>query len=76
MIGDLHDVQARAGEGALTGKNRIMIFGPKEDGTYVDEFRAAKGETLAISIASTEAAVIRHFALWAVRAGRGSKVGS
>ena len=42
-----------------TGKNRIMIFGPKTDGTYVVEFRTAKGEALAISIPRTEAAVIR-----------------
>jgi hypothetical protein len=46
---------------ALTVKNRIMIFGPKHDGTYVVEFRTAAGETLAISIPRTEAAVIRHF---------------
>ena len=32
------------------GKNRIMIFGPKDDGTYVVEFRTAEGEALAISI--------------------------
>jgi hypothetical protein len=44
-----------------TGKNRIMIFGPKADGTYVIEFRTAAGEALAISIPRTEAAVIRHF---------------
>jgi hypothetical protein len=44
-----------------TGKNRIMIFGPKTDGTYVVEFRTAAGETLAISIPRTEAAVVRHF---------------
>jgi hypothetical protein len=29
-----------------TGKNRIMIFGPKDDGTYVVEFRTAAGEAL------------------------------
>jgi hypothetical protein len=46
---------------ATTGKNRIMIFGPKSDGTYVIEFRTAAGESLAISIPGTEAAVIRHF---------------
>jgi hypothetical protein len=34
------------------GKNRIMIYGPKNDGTYVVEFRTAAGETLAISSAS------------------------
>jgi hypothetical protein len=42
------------------GKNRIMIFGPKSDGTYVIEFRTAAGESLAISIPGTEAAVIRQ----------------
>jgi hypothetical protein len=26
-----------------TGKNRIMIFGPKGDVTYVVEFRAGRG---------------------------------
>jgi hypothetical protein len=28
---------------AVTGKNRIMIFGPKDDGTYVVEFRWWRG---------------------------------
>ena len=44
-----------------TGKNRIMIFGPKTDGTYVVELRTAAGDVLAISIPGNEAAVIRHF---------------
>ena len=44
----------------MTGKNRIMIYGPKTDGTYVVEFRTAAGEALAISIPRSEAAVIRH----------------
>jgi hypothetical protein len=26
---------------AITGKNRIMIYRPKNDGTYVVEFRTA-----------------------------------
>jgi hypothetical protein len=43
------------------GKNRIMIFGPKDDGTYVVEFRTAAGEALAISIPWSETVVIRHF---------------
>ena len=34
---------------------------PKSDGTYVLEFRTSAGESLAISIPRTEAAVIRHF---------------
>ena len=45
----------------MTGKNRIMIFGPKDDGTYVVEFRTADGEALAISIPRGETAVFRHF---------------
>ena len=44
-----------------TSKNRIMIHGPKADGTYVVEIRTPAGEALAISIPRTEAAVIRHF---------------
>jgi len=36
------------------GKNRIMIYGPKDDGTYVVEFKTAAGEVLAISIPRTE----------------------
>jgi hypothetical protein len=43
-----------------TGKNRIMIDGPKTDGTYVVEFRTAEGDVLAISIPRTETAVIFH----------------
>jgi hypothetical protein len=43
------------------GKNRIMIFGPKEDGSYVVEFRTATGEVLAISVPRGETAVLRHF---------------
>jgi hypothetical protein len=45
----------------MTGKNRIMIFGPKDDGTYVVEFRTAAGEAMAITIPRNETAVIRHF---------------
>ena len=37
-------------ETAVSGKNRIMIFGPKSDGTYIIEFRMADGESLAISV--------------------------
>ena len=33
----------------VTVKNRIMILGPKNGGTYVVEFRIAEGEALAIS---------------------------
>jgi hypothetical protein len=44
-----------------TGRNRIVIYGPKDDGTYIVEFRTAAGEALAISIPRTQTAVIRHF---------------
>ena len=45
----------------MTGKNRIMIFGPKDDGSYVVEFRTAYGEVLSISIPRNETAVVRYF---------------
>jgi hypothetical protein len=44
-----------------SGRNRIMIYGPKNDGTYIVEFRTAAGEALAISIPSGEARVIQYF---------------
>jgi hypothetical protein len=37
-----------------SGQNRIMIYGPKNDGTYIVEFRTADGETLAISVPASE----------------------
>jgi hypothetical protein len=43
------------------GKNRIMIFGPKRDGTYVVEFRTADGEALAISVPAGETRVLKYF---------------
>jgi hypothetical protein len=52
---------AYVGPMTTEGKNRIMIYGPKDDGTYVVEFRTDNGQTLAISIPRTEAAVIQHF---------------
>jgi hypothetical protein len=42
----------------MTGKNRIMIFGPKDDGTYIVEF---KTDTLAVSVSGSEAAALKHF---------------
>ena len=44
-----------------TNKNRITVYGPKGDGTYLVEFRTAAGEVLAISIPRGEASVIRYF---------------
>jgi hypothetical protein len=45
----------------MIGKNRMMIFGPKPDGTYVVEFKPAAGEALAISIPRGETAVLKYF---------------
>jgi hypothetical protein len=44
-----------------SGRNRIMIYGPKPDGTYVVEFQGADGDTLAISVPTTETRVLKHF---------------
>jgi hypothetical protein len=52
---------AYVGPMTTAGKDRIMIYGPKEDGTYIVEFRTAAGDATAISIPRTEAAIIRHF---------------
>jgi hypothetical protein len=53
-------------------RNRIMIYGPKEDGTYVVEFTTAWDAMLSISIPRNEAGVIPIFpradAVWAERA--------
>jgi hypothetical protein len=43
------------------GQNRIMIYGPKSDGTYVVEFKTADGEALAISVPRGETRVPKHF---------------
>ncbi len=48
-------------EMAMTGKNGIMIYGPKADGTYIVEFKTASGEALAISIPASETRVVRYF---------------
>ncbi len=43
------------------GRNRIMIYGPKRDGTYVVEFKTADGEALAISVTAGETRVVKYF---------------
>ena len=59
-----------------TGRNRIMIFGPKDDGTHVVEFRTAEAEALAISIPRSDAHVIRQFEMpRAIRAGSAERKG-
>ena len=44
-----------------SGQDRIMIYGPKTDGTYIVEFRIANGESLAISVPAGETHVLKHF---------------
>jgi hypothetical protein len=38
-----------------------MICGPKNDGTYIVEFKTADGEAPAISIPRGETPVLKHF---------------
>jgi hypothetical protein len=45
----------------LPERSRIMIYGPKTDGTYVIEFRTADGEALEISVPAGETRVLKHF---------------
>jgi hypothetical protein len=54
-------MSTRPSTDAAAGRNRIMIYGPKGDGTYIIEFKTAAGEALAISIPASETAVIKHF---------------
>jgi hypothetical protein len=56
-----HDLQAYVDPMRTASKDRIMIYGPKEDGTYAVEFKTAEGQLMAITVPSTEAAIIRHF---------------
>jgi hypothetical protein len=58
-IGNSSSIRKKGGP-TMTGKNWIMIFGPNPDGTYVVEFRTAKGETLVISV-PCETRVLKHF---------------
>ena len=44
-----------------SGRNRIMIYGPKNDGTYVVEFKTTEGEALAISVPAGETRVLKPF---------------
>jgi hypothetical protein len=54
-------VQKFKKETAVTNKNRIMIYGPKNDGTYIVELKTADGEALAISVPAGETRVLKHF---------------
>jgi hypothetical protein len=43
-----------------SGRNRIMIYGPRNDGTYIVEFETADGEALAINVPVGETRVLKH----------------
>jgi hypothetical protein len=71
--------QAAVDLGAIvTGKNRIMIYAPKDDGTYVVEFRTAErrraGDLDPQDRGACDPALSRADALWAVRAGGGGRL--
>ena len=44
----------------MTAQDKITIYGPKDGGSYVVEFRMADGESLAISGPASDAAVLKH----------------
>jgi hypothetical protein len=46
---------------AAGGKDRIMIYGPKPDGTYIVEFKTADDDSLAISVPASETRVLKYF---------------
>ena len=50
-----------SGAATTGGKNRIMIYGPKDDGTYVVEVNTAGGEAAGDLDPQEEARVIPHF---------------
>jgi hypothetical protein len=44
-----------------SGRRHIMIYGPRNDGTYIVEFKTADGEALAINVPVGETRVLKHF---------------
>jgi len=38
-----------------------MIYGPKNDGAYIVEFKTADGEALATNVPAGETRVLKHF---------------
>ena len=55
-------IEGKMGAAKMTERqNRIMIYGPKDDGSYVVVLRTADGESLAISVPRGETTVLKHF---------------
>ena len=42
-------------------QDRITIYGPKDDGSYILELRMADGEAVAIAVPASEARVLKYF---------------
>jgi len=42
-------------------RNRIMIYGPGSDGTYIVEFKTTDGDSLTISVPTSETRVLKYF---------------
>jgi hypothetical protein len=45
----------------MAQQDTISILGPRDDGSYVVEFKTAAGERLAISVPGAKAALLKHF---------------
>ena len=44
-----------------SGRSRIMIYRPRNDGTHIVEFKTADGEALAINVPVGETRVLKYF---------------
>jgi hypothetical protein len=53
----------------MAQQDKISILGPRDDGTYVIEFRTVAGERLAISVPSDKASLLKHFQAGERRSG-------
>jgi hypothetical protein len=56
----LEKAEVAMGVAPESGRNRIMIYGPRNDGTYIVEFKTADGEALAINVPIGETRVLKH----------------
>src|SRR5215470_14120131 len=62
--GTMDDVARKASELGLTfqrPRDRIRIYGPKEDGSYWLELRQADGQSIVITMPESEAHVLKYF---------------
>jgi len=62
--GTMDEVARKASELGLTfqrPRDRIRIFGPKDDGSYWLELRQADGDSLVVSVPASETHVLKYF---------------